>query len=156
MLQILRSSTPSAEKDLASQIKHEGGTDAVIANENTLRILLDEQNKLEARNRAESSADEDVRGLDTTTDKRSIYTVHHLKKELQEDWDTAVKKNLEAFAGKFAIQQRQMQEDMDNAVSRGVDRMINALNQGPHELINNEVIGSRSASSTHTEKIMFV
>lgn len=80
--------------------------------------------------------------LQGRTTKGSTFTLQDLKDELFEDWDSAVRRNMETFEGKFALYQRQLQEELTRAMEEGTSRIIDELNKGAHDKINNEVCAS--------------
>ena len=138
LLEIFRHSTPKEELDLARKIRRRGGPDAIVNNDDALRKLLQEEQRRRVRAQAEA-AGEGVSESDVTTEYRVTYTVVDLKRELHEDWNTAVEKNLEVFAGKFMIQQRQVAEELSTAIQEGTERVLDEMNKGPHDLIKHQV-----------------
>ena len=77
--------------------------------------------------------------LQGRTAKGSTFTLQDLKDELFEDWNTAIRNNMETFAGKFALYQRQLQEELTRTMEEGTSRIIDELNRGAHDKIKNEV-----------------
>lgn len=71
--------------------------------------------------------------------KRSRYTLQELKDELHEDWESAIKKNMETFEGKFALYQRQLQDELSRVMKEESNRVIDELNKGPHDKIKDKV-----------------
>lgn len=46
---------------------------------------------------------------------------------------------METFEGKFALYQRQLQEELTKTMQEGTSRIIDELNRGAHDKIKNEV-----------------
>lgn len=46
---------------------------------------------------------------------------------------------METFEGKFALYQRQLQEELAKTMQEETNRIIDELNRGPHDKIKNEV-----------------
>ena len=46
---------------------------------------------------------------------------------------------METFEGKFALYQRQLQEELAKSMEENTSRIIDELNRGPHDKIKNEV-----------------
>ena len=63
------------------------------------------------------------------------FELAEIQREIREEPAAAIKKNAELFNRKFDIQRRQIQEDIEHAVSREGDRIISAVNSGPHERV---------------------
>ncbi len=80
-----------------------------------------------------------VAKLQGRTVKGSTFTLQDLKDELFEDWESAIRRNMETFEGKFALYQRQLQEELMKNMQEGTNRIIDELNRGPHDKIKNEV-----------------
>ena len=71
--------------------------------------------------------------------KESTFTLQDLKDELHEEWEHAIRKNMETFEGKFALYQRQLQEELSRMIREENNRIIDELNRGPHDKIKDEV-----------------
>lgn len=67
------------------------------------------------------------------------FELAELQHEVREEPAVAIEKNAEFFNRKFDIQRRQIQEDINRAVSREGDRIISAVTAGPHERILDQV-----------------
>ncbi len=50
-----------------------------------------------------------------------------------------MQKNMETFEGKFALHQRQLQEELARFIREENNRLIDEVNKGPHDKIKNEV-----------------
>ena len=131
--------TPSDELALSRRIDARGGPQVVRENDLLLREFLQEDNSAEQKHISKGGASNDhgVKSLSSNSraSGRSSYTIHDLKEDLHEDWDTAIKNNLQTFEGKFALQQRQLQEELWKFIHEENNRVIDAVSRGPHDLI---------------------
>ena len=59
--------------------------------------------------------------------------------ELHEDWDAAVRSNLQTFEGKFSLQQRQLQEELSKFIRDENNRLLDDIHKGPHDSIKQDV-----------------
>ena len=67
-----------------------------------------------------------------STKKFGLSEIQH---EIRDDPTVAIVKNAKFFNRKFDIQRRQIQEDVEHALSREGDRIISAVTTGPHKRI---------------------
>ena len=67
------------------------------------------------------------------------YGFDELKRDLDEDVDVSIRRNLDVFEGKFALHQRQLKEELEKIMHEESNRVIDAVNRGPHDLIKHEV-----------------
>jgi len=77
------------------------------------------------------------------------FNLDEIRREIQGDPTEAIEKNKESFDGKFRVQLRQIQEDIERAVKRQGDRVISAVTGGPHDRIVDQVrnlVRSRSVA----------
>ena len=102
-----------------------------------LREFMDEDSEHENRMHLDRGGSKHVTGAQDKP--RSTYTLADLREELREDSDVAIRKNFETFQGKFALQQRQLQEELTKVIREENNRLIDAVNAGPHDLIKHEV-----------------
>ena len=109
------------QKQLALLVEKKGG-DAVIDNEQVMRELSD----------AEASVSATGMERPRPAKKFELAEIQH---EIRDDPADAIAKNAEFFSRKFDIQRRQIQEDIERAVSREGDRIISAVTAGPHERV---------------------
>ncbi|EEB98242.1 hypothetical protein MPER_02288, partial [Moniliophthora perniciosa FA553] len=58
-----------------------------------------------------------------------------LRKEIEEDIDEEVKTNLVVYLRKFNTQQRQLLAQLERTIVRQGDRVVQAVNEGPHDRI---------------------
>ena len=117
--------TPEQRK-LAYLVQQKGG-DAIIDNEQVMRELSD----------AEAAVSAPVGMEKHRPAKKFDFT--EIQHEIREDPGVAIRKNAEFFNRKFDIQRRQIQEDVEHAVSREGDRIISAVTGGPHERVLDQV-----------------
>ena len=122
MMQMFREFVTPEQKRLAVLVEQKGG-DSIIDNEQAMRELMDAETQISAPSGMERHK---------TTKKFDLVEIQH---EIRDDPIKAIEKNAEFFNRKFDIQRRQIQEDIERAVSREGDRIISAVTGGPHERI---------------------
>ncbi|KAJ7597218.1 hypothetical protein C8J56DRAFT_1021519 [Mycena floridula] len=106
-------------KAMAQRIQTKGGIDAVIEDDDLLKEISGQEGK------AKANAD-----------------LEDLKEDLATDPDVALEKNAAIFSRKFEVQKRQIIDEVSRAVQREGDRIIGALNSGPHDKIIDPVCHS--------------
>ena len=60
---------------------------------------------------------------------------------------------MKTFEGKFALYQRQLQDELSHVMREESNRVIDELNKGPHDKIKNKVRAwrrARDVGETHT------
>ena len=110
------------QRQLAVLVKQKGG-DAAIHNEEAMKELVAE----------EASISAPVGGEIYRSAKK--FNLSEIQHEIQGDPTEAIEENEESFLGKFRVQVRQIQEDVERAVRQQGDRIISAVTGGPHERI---------------------
>jgi hypothetical protein len=110
------------QREVATFIESKGGR-ACIDNEESLKELIEYEAKVTGNDQEDYS----VHVLNDADDWKE------LKRELEEKPEVAIKKNSKLFKRKFEIQKKQVQEEVSKTVQREGDRIISALNAGPHE-----------------------
>ena len=135
-------------QDLASlkqKVKAKGDINVLMSSNTALKELNEEENKLSSHQGNERSK------------KRSDFTVEDLKVELRIDFDASLKVNFEAFEGKFNLYHRQLKDDLSRAIEEANDRVIDAVREGPHDKIKNEVcwVGSNCLAQVLTCDVHF-
>ncbi|KAI0090196.1 hypothetical protein BDY19DRAFT_887919 [Irpex rosettiformis] len=127
--------TPGGEQQLARRVKEKGGAKYVENSDAALSELagLDSPGSVEKNAKGGHSAILQGRSV-----KEAAFTLQDLKDELHEGWETAVRKNMETFEGKFALYQRQLQEELSRVIRDENSRIIDELNRGPHDKIKDE------------------
>ena len=110
------------QRQLAVLVKQKGGH-AAIYNEQTMKELVAKEASISApvgneRHRSTKKFD-----------------LVEIQREIQSDPTDEIEKNKESFYGKFCVQMRQIQEDVERAVRQQGDRIISAVTGGPHERI---------------------
>jgi len=122
MMQMFREFVTPEQRRLAVLVEQKGGR-TVIDNEQVMKELSDAEILISAPTGMEP------RG---PTKKFDLVETQH---EIRDDPVEAIKKNMESFDRKFDLQRRQIQEDIERAVSREGDRIISVVTGGPHERI---------------------
>ena len=110
------------QRRLACLVRQKGGN-AIIDNEQVMRELSD----------AEAAVSAPV-GMERHRPVKK-FDFAEIQHEIRDDPAVAIRKNAEFFNRKFNVQRRQIQEDIEHAVSREGDRIISAVTGGPHERI---------------------
>src|SRR5882757_8992937 len=105
MIQMFQKFVTPEQRQLAALVEQKGG-EAVIDNEQSMRELSD----------AEASVSVPA-GMEKhrPTKKFDLAEIQH---EIRDNPTVAIDKNAEFFSRKFDIQRRQIQEDIEHAVSR--------------------------------------
>lgn len=111
------------QQEVTAFINDRGGR-ACLKNEDTVQELMEFEDKF--------SEQDDP---DHYQSSRSPEEIQELLQEVEEKPEAAIKKNSGLFGRKFEIQKKQVQEEVSKAVQREGDRIIKALNAGPHEKI---------------------
>lgn len=140
--QIFQKLIPSDEVKIAEKISGKGDIKSIQKNESLLRELNDFENAIETRPGERSN-------------KRSAFSYKDLREELQEDFDSAIVKNLENFEGKFVLYQKQLREELSKFIRDENDRLLTAVKEGPHDRIKNEVSVSNGTSSHGSWLILY-
>jgi len=110
------------QRRLTLLVKQKGG-DAAIHDKRAMEELWNEEAMISAP----------VEGERNRSAKK--FNLEEIRREIQGDPTEAIEKNEESFNGKFRVQMRQIQEDIERAVKRQGDRVISAVTGGPHERI---------------------
>jgi hypothetical protein len=128
MMKMIQAAVSPQERRLREQVD-EKGRDVILEDE---KILLQlgghELRQASRRTTNRSKAD------------GKPYTLEDLRKDLRADPEEAIKKNMDAFALKFKMQQDRILEKMEEAARREGDRVIEAIGAGPHDRITDPVI----------------
>jgi len=122
MMEMFQKFVTPEQKQLAVLVEQKGG-DAVIDNEQIMRELSDAEASVSVPAGVERHR---------PTKKFDLAEIQH---EIRDDPAVAIGKNAEFFDRKFGIQRRQIQEDIERAVTREGDRIISAVTAGPYERI---------------------
>ncbi len=149
--------TPENEIELARKVEEKGGVQAVKNNDFLLRELDDFQGGADSGMKKGASSKTGggsanhatkTESVNERSAQRSTFTLQDLKDELHEDWDTALKENLKTFEGKFALQQRHLEQALSKFIHEENNRLIDEVNKGPHDKIKNEVCLSSNFVTT--------
>jgi hypothetical protein len=109
--------------------------DAIIDDEQDMKELLDDEASISA-----------PAGMEKRKPAKE-FNLAEIQHEIRDDPTEAIEKNREFFNRKLDIQRRQIQEDIRCAVRQGQERIIEAMNAGPHKRILDPVrifVGSRN------------
>ena len=127
MSQLFQEFVSVEQKKLAAMVDKIGG-EAAQDNEQSMRELANAEAALVA------PSDSDSRHAGGYP-----FDLAKLQDEIKETPDKAIEKNAEFFSRKLHIQMRQITEDIERAVRREGDRVIEAVTAGPHDRIVDSV-----------------
>ncbi|CAL1709515.1 unnamed protein product [Somion occarium] len=116
---------PKELTTMKEKVKEKGDITIVLSSEAALRELNDFENSLDIQHKNDRSK------------KRSDFTMKDLREELRYDFETSVRKNLETFAGKFELYQRQLKDELTKTINDANNRILTAVKEGPHDKIRN-------------------
>ena len=112
-----------------------GGVEACLEDDNALKAL----DAISKKRSSESS----LSGNQGACSKEKRHTAEtsftSLKKDLKENIDEALEKNMLIFEKKLEFQKRQITAEMAEVVTRESDRVISAVISGPHDRIKDSV-----------------
>ena len=123
MIELFQEFVNPQQKILAAKVEEMGGYD-VLENEQMMNELARVESTLNTGLHPESRPG-GGRPLD----------LRELRKEIDRDPEEVIQMNSEFFDRKFAIQKREIEEDIDRAVNRVGERVISAFTAGPHDRI---------------------
>ena len=126
MRELFRKFVTPEQRQLDLLVERKGGA-AVIDNEHVMKELLDAET---------SNSVPSAREKHKSTKK---FELAEIQREIKEAPATAIEKNAEFFHRKFDIQRRQIQEDIERALSREGDRIISAVTGDLHARIADSV-----------------
>jgi hypothetical protein len=106
------------EKELMKQVDARGGVEACLDDDEALQELMTISQKRDNRN---------------ATDETELFA--QVKKELMEDIEQILEKNMVIFERKLAVQVEQLIAGLTSVVQREGDRVISAINAGSHDRI---------------------
>ncbi|KAJ7031624.1 hypothetical protein C8F04DRAFT_1110026 [Mycena alexandri] len=124
MLKMFQQFVTPEQKEMDRQIQQRGGL-AVLNNDKALKELNDYENKSNPQGTAATHGGKMAKPSDW----------QDLKDDLHADPDVAMKENMTVFTRKFEIQKRQIIDELTRVVERQGDRIISAVNAGPHDKI---------------------
>lgn len=147
---------PREELLMEAKVLSQGGAARAQASDNALQELLELEYNLESSRskgrRVQMTRLQSTLSVTTTKDitmspdmseRRMLeynMSIKDLRKDLRQDWDTAVERNMSVFQRKFDLQLR----DLSLVIRRENSRVIHRLTAGPHDEIQDEA----SLSST--------
>lgn len=147
---------PREEQFIEARINDKGGPEHVQEDDDVLRELLEFENSIEGAKQKTaarvSSYPHFSRDLPTfeqdtklrpdmserTTQHSALY-IKDLKKDLREDWKSAVDRNMLIFERKFTVHQQQLRDNLTSMIHEENNRMIRKLSAGPHDRIRHQV-----------------
>ncbi|GBE85444.1 hypothetical protein SCP_0706310 [Sparassis crispa] len=129
LLQFMQSYVPPEQRELVALVQKKGGTKAVMDNENVLKEL----NSYESRRPTKTGDTQNQASLGHARTSKDDF--EELKSDLRHDPAAAAINNFQMFERKFAIQQRQLIEEVDRVVTRESDRVIQSVTSGPHDKV---------------------
>ena len=131
------------ERRIANEIEAKGGLKKVQQDDEALKELLglDKSVGPQAKDGPHNMHRE-------KTARNKISALDELKVELREDFEDALKKNFDVFTFKFELQKEYIKAESDRVIGAVKD----AINQGPHMRIKNEVSTTRRICIFFTHK----
>ena len=121
MLGLFKEFVTPQQKKLAAMVDSMGG-DAALEDGQAMEELSREESALTAAHPGTRSRRNESRPFDLAK----------LQQEINDDPDEAIGKNAERFSQMFDVQKRQIVEDVARVVTQGTERIILAMEQGPH------------------------
>ncbi|KAJ7507291.1 hypothetical protein B0H11DRAFT_197898 [Mycena galericulata] len=125
MLKYFQQFVSPEQKEMARMVEAKGGK-AVLENDKALKELNDWENKS-----AGSQGTTPAHGGKSA----KTFDLEDLKEDLHTDVEAAITENMALFTRKFDVQQRQIIDQLQRAISHEGDRVIDALTSGPHDRI---------------------
>lgn len=110
------------QRQLAALVRQKGG-DGALQNEQSMKELVTKETSISTL----------VGGERRRSAKK--FDLGEVQREIQGDPTEAIARNEASFNGKFRLQMRQIQEDIERTVRQQGDRIISAVTGGPHERI---------------------
>lgn len=139
MLQLFQEFVTPHQKKLAAMVETMGG-EIALKDERTMKELLREESALTTSRSPKSWSEVDL---------------DELQQEIKGDPNEAIEKNAELFNRKFDIQRRQIVEDIARAISQEGDRIILAMEMGPHARIVDPVLCPVFSFQTRSSPLTF-
>lgn len=130
MMEMFQNLASPEERQLTKAVSKLGGSRAIHANGKLLRQLSNEE--------LDGSLSTNAVG---TKAGRKRYSLEDLREDLRADPEEIIKNNLVLFSRKFEIQQNRILEELNMAVKREGDRVIQTIVAGPHDRIFDPVSG---------------
>ena len=126
MMEMFQKFVTPEQRQLAFLVEKRGG-DAIIDNGQVMKELSEAEALISA-----------PAGMERRGPAKKFDLVE-IQREIRDDPAVAIERNAELFDRMFDNQRRQIQEDIERAVSREGDRIISAVTAGPHERILDSV-----------------
>jgi hypothetical protein len=122
------------EKELLKFIESKGGPKACLANDSILKELSFVNESIDPTSALTALRDDG--GLSPRRSLTLDYKAYYiLRKDLREDVQEALQKNMAVFERKLDVQKRQIINEVEGVVHREGDRVISAVTSGPHDRI---------------------
>jgi hypothetical protein len=155
MMEMFKKFVTPEQQQLASLVQQKGG-DAITKNERIMKELSDAEALISSPASLKLSSPASVKFSSPASVKFSSpasvkfsspasvmerprhainFDLAKIQQEIQDDPAKAIEKNAESFNRKFEIQKRHIKDDIERAVSREGDRIISALEKGPHNRV---------------------
>jgi hypothetical protein len=128
------------ERELSVWISSQGGENEVLQSDEKCKELLERETELLRH-------DEDGMAMQPTSGRGrggarvapSTELIANLRKECREDLEQVLSKNMDVFAKRFEMGLDQLNNDLTNKIEHQGDRIIEALNDGPHNRLKDKV-----------------
>ncbi|TFY59079.1 hypothetical protein EVG20_g7918 [Dentipellis fragilis] len=124
MATVFKTFQSAEERQIGALVASKGGPEKVAGDNAALEQLLYKQKELDDGPGKKNHAGE--------------MTVSDLRKDMRKDVQVVLDENSRTFNQKFELQQRQIAEEMKNAVFDARDDIINAVLAGPYERVEDE------------------
>ena len=121
MLGLFKEFVTPQQKKLAAMVGSVGG-DAALEDEQAMEELCREASALTTTHP----------GTRSRRNENYPFNLAELQQEINDNPDDAIKKNAESFSRIFDVQKRQIVEDVTRVVIQETDRIILAIEKGPH------------------------
>jgi hypothetical protein len=135
MILLFRKLESPYEKELLEAVSTRGGVKACLENNDALKELTTISQKQVSRSFAAGPPGIQWGAKLGSQDKDEKAAFDDLKKELAENVEETLEKNLVVFERKLGMQMRQIQTELEGAIQREGDRVITAVISGPHDRI---------------------
>jgi hypothetical protein len=151
MKDLFRQLVSPEQKQLSDLVAAKGGMRALKGDDKTLLELEKAAEKASSAPKAPSAAKADVGRARREKSKDTSLSAEELRRDILEDPNVSVEKNLTVFSRKFEAQKNQIVDELTLVVKRESDRVIQEVKGGPHERILDRVSGlSLSPTAEHT------
>jgi hypothetical protein len=128
------------ERELSVWISSQGGEQEVLQSDEKCKELLEREADL-LRHDEDGMAMQPIsgRGRGGARVAPSTELIATLRKDCREDLEQVLSKNMDVFAKRFEMGLDQLNDDLTNKIEHQGDRIIEALNDGPHNRLKDKV-----------------